>query len=134
MMMSPDFKHGISFLLSGLHHVTLISQVTDEENDLEGWDATKKVELCMMSERAKRNGKIIAFYTQDSKFVGILLKKGFYRLFRTSDGSFACEMHNSYFEPALSEGVGGSAVILGIIDTCSRKYLPWSIEGLIHVS
>merc|ERR1712166_1294319 len=87
-----------------------------------------------IAERAKNNGKIIAFYSTDSKFVGILMKNGTYRFYRTNDGSLACDMHNSYFEPALSTGVGGTQVILGIIDISSRKYMPWSIEGLIHVS
>jgi len=110
----------------------LISQI--EEKNCVGWDAHKKTPLCLISERAKIDGRMVSFYSPDSKFVGILLKSGVYRFYRTNDGSLACEMHNSYFEPALSLAVGGSQVILGIIDTCSRKVMPWSIEGLLHIS
>ena len=43
-------------------------------------------------------------------------------------------LNDSYFEPVLNKCIGGHSVILGIIDTSSRKYMPWSMEDLIHLS
>jgi hypothetical protein len=57
-----------------------------------------------------------------------------YGIHRTSDGSVVCKMSQQYFEPATSMAYGGSNVILGLVDTASRKFVEWSIKGLLHIS
>jgi hypothetical protein len=61
--------------------------------------------------------------------------KGFkYKIFRTKDGSPVATLSDSYFEPVTSSAFGGHTVIIGIIDTSSRKYMLWNMESLIHLS
>jgi hypothetical protein len=57
-----------------------------------------------------------------------------YKIFRTTDGSFVTELPSKFIAPILSETGGGHKIILGIIDTRSRKYMPWSIAALMHIA
>jgi hypothetical protein len=77
---------------------------------------------------------MVVFFDEQSKFVGIRCNAEKYKIYRTKDGSSVCTLNDSYFEPVLSEALGGHQVIIGIIDTNSRKYMPWSMEALIHFS
>ena len=43
-------------------------------------------------------------------------------------------MSKQYFEPAISTAKGGGNVILGLVDVASRKFMKFSIKGLLHIS
>lgn len=44
-----------------------------------------------MKDKVVVNGRLVCFFSPDSNFVGIL-KKGFYVIYRKTDGSVLCEL------------------------------------------
>jgi len=90
--------------------------------------------LAPMQDLALIDGRIRCFFSKDSKHVGILMKGSLYHIFRVKDGSKLCVLQDSMFEPVLDITSGGHQIIIGIIDTMSRKYMAWSMEALIHLS
>ena len=87
-----------------------------------------------MANAARENDSFYAFFTSDSRFVGLKDEAGNYRLFRSRDGSAVCCLNSYHTDFTFSFGVGGFRVATGMIDAVTRKCMPWGIKALVNFS
>lgn len=99
----------------------------------------KEVEMILMPRQFMEHknifkGRLFAFFTVDSKFVGIKTNGGNFNLYRVENGKLMCSLNFEYIDFAMTLGRGGFMQAMGIIDVKSRNCSPWTLEALVHFS
>lgn len=69
-------------------------------------ESNRVFDLMPMKEKVLVHGKLVCFFSWDSRFVGIL-KQDEYVIYRTKDGSVIAELSDKSFKPILINTLGG---------------------------
>jgi hypothetical protein len=72
------------------------------------------------------------FFSPCSKYIGIETEDE-YHIFRTSEGTIMCHLKKKNID-LVTDNKGACSIIVGLIDIPGRKFYPWSIWSLIHIS
>jgi len=87
--------------------------------------------LMQHAHSSRSHNKLCRGFTKDSKYI-YCESNTHYQMFRTEDRSTLCTLPKEQVQ--IVESWAGTKTLEGFIDLRSRKFYPWSIETMVHLS